>query len=369
MRRRKKLRLEEVSPFLARLDLGRGAGGAATGAEGMHSQYQQQHSSLYDPTGRPPRAHHGRRGPATSAAAGGVIYPSFPAYNGDDGAEEAVGMGMGGAGRSLRAYKKGGVRYGDAEFGFGFDATPYEGKFPPRQAGAGGAAGRGHRTGLTPDVGLLGFGSPQAGKSPIMLSGSAGLAAPTPYFATGMTPGGDGTPLSEIASNYSNGISPGYSPSIFCLLDNSPRLGDSAHKPVDSSSGRLAAGALSAAKAAFGLRGVASADVSTDADSPSSANNSSLNKSALVKRKLQAGDEEDEAAGMESSFARTDSPSESGTSLNVSLASVDAKDLASTRFVSVYFLPSSLISSPLLSRSPPSFPSLSTSMGLSSVLA
>jgi hypothetical protein len=184
-----------------------------------------------------------------------------------------------------------------------------------------------------------------------------------------MTPGGDGTPLSEIASNYSNGISPGYSPSIFCLLDNSPRLGDSAHKPVDSSSGRLAAGALSAAKAAFGLRGVASADVSTDADSPSSANNSSLNKSALVKRKLQAGDEEDEAAGMESSFARTDSPSESGTSLNVSLASVDAKDLASTRFVSVYFLPSSLISSPLLSRSPPSFPSLSTSMGLSSVLA
>jgi len=260
-------------------------------------------------------------------------YPGFPGYHGgDEGAEEAGGMG--GAGRSLRAYKKGGLRYGDAEFGFGFDATPYEGKYLPRQAGGAAAADgpvRGHRTGLTPDVGLLGFGSPQTGKSPIMLSGSAGHAAPTPYFATGMTPGGDGTPLSEIASNYSNGMSPGYSPSIFYLLDGSPRSGDSAHKPADHS-GRLAAAALSAAKASKGLRD-GHADVSTDADSPSSANNSSLNKSALLKRKLQAGDEEDEGAEAETSFARTDSPSESGTSLNVSVGSVDKKDLPRSRFV------------------------------------
>ncbi len=67
-------------------------------------------------------------------------------------------------------------------------------------------------TGLTPEIGVLGFGSP-----------ASSHAHAQNFFTTGMTPGNDGTPLSEIACTYSPGkISPTYSPSIFSF-DSSPR--------------------------------------------------------------------------------------------------------------------------------------------------
>jgi len=71
-------------------------------------------------------------------------------------------------------------------------------------------------TGLTPDIGVLGFGSPSGGGQIFTSNGQH-------FFTTGMTPGNDGTPLSEIACTFSPGkISPSYSPSIFSF-DNSPR--------------------------------------------------------------------------------------------------------------------------------------------------
>jgi len=89
-------------------------------------------------------------------------------------------------------------------------------------------------TGLTPDIGVLGFGSPSGDGQIFSTNGQH-------FFTTGMTPGNDGTPLSEIACTYSPGkISPSYSPSIFSF-DNSPRPG-----PTPQTNGANKAGIASA---------------------------------------------------------------------------------------------------------------------------
>ena len=64
-------------------------------------------------------------------------------------------------------------------------------------------------SGLTPDMSGWGFGSPSATQN---------------FFATGMTPGNGGTPLSEIKCNLSTGSgSPSYSPSMFAYEDKHER--------------------------------------------------------------------------------------------------------------------------------------------------
>ena len=207
-------------------------------------------------------------------------------------------------GRSLRAYKKSpsirssgvmsivdGLRYSESQgenFAFGnFDelggarssaGTPFDGKFQKME----GIVSRGYRhTGLTPDVGLLGFGSPLTGKSPMPMGTNH-------YFPTGMTPN-DGTPLSEIAFNYTNGsISPSYSPSIFALLGV-----ETWSCPRGTGGGGMGAigGGLSAIKA--------------DNDDAQE----SMHKSALLTKRKLEGNDIDEAE-FDESF-QTDSPSES----------------------------------------------------------
>jgi hypothetical protein len=70
-------------------------------------------------------------------------------------------------------------------------------------------------TSLTPEISVLGFGSPSGGTQIFTSSGQH-------FFTTGMTPGNGGTPLSDIKCEYSAADSPSFSPSIF-RLDNSPR--------------------------------------------------------------------------------------------------------------------------------------------------
>jgi len=51
------------------------------------------------------------------------------------------------------------------------------------------------KTGITPDISVLGFGSPSGGAQVFTSAGGH-------FFTTGMTPGHGGTPLSEIKTPY-----------------------------------------------------------------------------------------------------------------------------------------------------------------------
>jgi hypothetical protein len=86
----------------------------------------------------------------------------------------------------------------------------------PFRTGYDGSSGQNRTgTGLTPQISVMGFSSPTGGA----LISSHGQS----FLSTGMTPGNGGTPLSEIACNYtSDAMSPACSPSIF-FDENSPR--------------------------------------------------------------------------------------------------------------------------------------------------
>ena len=108
-------------------------------------------------------------------------------------------------------------------------------------------------TGLTPEIGVLGFGSPSGGAN-IFPSSVQGI------FNTGQTPGNDGTPLSEIGCTYSPGkISPSFSPSIFSF-ETSPRPEPT---PLTASGAGNKAGIASAGRVASGNRPRSSSVAST----------------------------------------------------------------------------------------------------------
>jgi hypothetical protein len=122
-------------------------------------------------------------------------------------------------------------------------------RIPQGQEGSDGQR-RGGVSGLTPDMNGWGFGSPSATQN---------------FFATGMTPGNGGTPLSEIKCNLSTGSgSPSYSPSIFAFegrgeRDGQTGLSDSPRGPriplasitvnTSSSSSRSSSSSSSSSKA------------------------------------------------------------------------------------------------------------------------
>lgn len=217
------------------------------------------------------------------------------------------------SGRSLRAYKKN-RRYGDgadshSEFNL-FDApTPYgHSKYarPVDSITHSGSVPFKRHTGLTPDVGLLGFGSPSTGKSPHI----SGAGSGSHYFATGMTPS-NATPLSDIACTYSNGspeLSPGYSPSIFYLLEGSPRPNAPPAQERSAERGlgldRLIGEGLSAIKP-------------SREELADRRGNCSIAPSSLAKRKIASRDDEG-GTELDESFALTDSPSESSMDRSMS---------------------------------------------------
>eukprot|EP00605_Chrysophyceae_sp_TOSAG23-4_P002662 GSChrysophyteH1.ASY1.ANO1.2938.1 assembled CDS len=108
-------------------------------------------------------------------------------------------------------------------------STPGVASQPFRLHAAGNAGSR-TATGLTPDISVMGFSSPTGGA---LISSNHSQ----PYLSTGMTPGNDGTPLSEIACNYNSDMSP-YSPShgIFSF-ETSPRAKPTPIGNADSAGG------------------------------------------------------------------------------------------------------------------------------------
>lgn len=148
--------------------------------------------------------------------------------------------------------------------------------FAPPQGGQGGRGGQvGGASGLTPDMSGWGFGSPSATQN---------------FFATGMTPGNGGTPLSEIKCNYSTGsVSPTYSPSMFAF--------EAGVSPRDKNALSQAAKGLQAGVAAS--LGVSQGDnntattsgaVATSSSSSSGNGSSSSSASASATVKQEAGD-------------------------------------------------------------------------------